>query len=176
MPDLSLQKNAQRLRIYIDEGDRWRGQPLEAALLETLRARGMAGATVFRGAAGFGAHSRIHTARLEVLSTDLPVVLEVVDSPEKIAAILTPEQKKRYEEMAAESQAARAAGGGGSGRIWIPGEDGAPKAISVRLGLTDGSVTEIVSGEIKEGSEIIVGIQSAASAPKASGAPGPRLF
>ncbi len=83
-----MQKNAQRLRIYIDEGDRWRGQPLEAALLETLRSHGMAGATVFRGAAGFGAHSQIHTARLEVLSSDLPVVVEVVDSPEKIAAIL----------------------------------------------------------------------------------------
>ena len=58
MPDLSLQKKAQCLRIYIGESDHWRGQSLESALLETLRAQGLAGATVFRGVAGFGAHSR----------------------------------------------------------------------------------------------------------------------
>ncbi len=92
---------------------------------------------------------------------------------EKISAILTPEQKKRYDEMASESQAMRAGGGGGSGRIWIVGEDGKAKAVDVRLGLTDGSMTEIVSGEIREGQEIIVGQQTAA---KASGMPGPRLF
>jgi HlyD family secretion protein len=96
---------------------------------------------------------------------------------EKVSVLLTPEQKKRYDEMAAEAQAARAGGGGGSGRIWIPGEDGAPKSVSVRLGLTDGSMTEIVSGEIKEGSEVIVGQQTAASAgAKPAGTPGPRLF
>jgi HlyD family secretion protein len=92
---------------------------------------------------------------------------------EKIAVILTPEQKKRYDELASESQAARAGGGGGSGRIWIMGEDGKAKAVEVRLGLTDGSMTEIVSGDIKEGQEVIVGQQAAA---KASGMPGPRLF
>jgi len=92
---------------------------------------------------------------------------------EKIAAILAPEQKKRYDELASESQAARAGGGGGSGRIWIVGEDGKPKGIEVRLGLTDGSMTEIVSGDIKEGQEVIVGQQAAA---KAAGMPGPRLF
>ena len=96
---------------------------------------------------------------------------------EKVSVLLTPEQKKRYEEMAAEAQAARAGGGGGSGRIWIVGEDGAPKSVSVRLGLTDGSMTEIVSGEIKEGTEVIVGQQTTTSAgAKPAGAPGPRLF
>ncbi|MBI5108658.1 MAG: efflux RND transporter periplasmic adaptor subunit [Rhodocyclales bacterium] len=96
---------------------------------------------------------------------------------EKVSVLLTPEQKKRYEEMAAEAQAARAGGGGGSGRIWIPGEDGAPKSVSVRLGLTDGSMTEIVSGDIKEGSDVIVGQQTTASAgAKPAGTPGPRLF
>lgn len=90
---------------------------------------------------------------------------------EKIAAILNPEQKKRYDELASEAQAARA--GGGSGRIWIMGEDGKAKAVGVRLGLTDGSMTEIISGDIKEGQEIITGQQAAA---KASGMPGPRLF
>jgi HlyD family secretion protein len=94
---------------------------------------------------------------------------------EKISALLTPEQKKRYEEMAGESQAARAGGGGGNGRIWIVGEDGSPKAVNVRLGLTDGSMTEIVTDEIKEGGEVIVGQQTANTA-KPAGMPGPRLF
>jgi HlyD family secretion protein len=94
---------------------------------------------------------------------------------EKVSALLTPEQKKRYDEIASEAQAARAGGGGGAGRIWVVGEDDNPKAISVRLGLTDGSMTEIVSGDIKEGSEVIVGQQTANSA-KPSGIPGPRLF
>jgi HlyD family secretion protein len=93
---------------------------------------------------------------------------------EKIAAILTTEQRQRYGEMAGETQAARA-GGGGSGKVWVMGEDGSPKGISVRLGLTDGSMTEIVSGDIKEGSEVLVGQQTANSA-KPSGTPGPRLF
>jgi len=88
MPDLSLQKAAQRLRIYIGESDHWRGRSLDLVLLETLRASGMAGATIFRGAAGFGAHSRIHTNAIEVLSTDLPILVEAIDSPEKIAAAL----------------------------------------------------------------------------------------
>jgi len=92
---------------------------------------------------------------------------------EKTAAILNPEQKQRYDELASEAQAARAGGGGGAGRIWIVGEDGRPKAVDVRLGLTDGSMTEIVSGELKEGQEVIAGQQAAA---KASGMPGPRLF
>jgi HlyD family secretion protein len=92
---------------------------------------------------------------------------------EKVSAILTPEQKQRYDEMAGEFQAARAGGGGGSGRIWIIGEDSKAKAIEVRLGLTDGSMTEVVSGDIKDGQEIIIGQQAAA---KASGMPGPRLF
>lgn len=92
---------------------------------------------------------------------------------EKITAILTPEQKQRYAETAGEAQAARAAGGGGSGRIWIVGADGKAKPVEVRLGLTDGSMTEIVSGDIKDGQEVIAGQQAAA---KASGMPGPRLF
>ena len=94
---------------------------------------------------------------------------------EKLAAILTPEQKQRYDEMAGEAQAARAGGGGGSGRVWIIGEDSSPKAVTVRLGLTDGSMTEIVSGDIREGSEVIVG-QQAANGAKPTGMVGPRLF
>ncbi|NJD35800.1 MAG: efflux RND transporter periplasmic adaptor subunit, partial [Betaproteobacteria bacterium] len=94
---------------------------------------------------------------------------------ERVAATLTPEQKKRYDEMAGEAQAARASGGGGAGRVWIVGEDGKPKPVDVRLGLTDGSMTEVVSGDIKEGSEVIVGQQTANSG-KPAGIPGPRLF
>jgi HlyD family secretion protein len=93
---------------------------------------------------------------------------------EKVAAILNPDQKKRYDEMASEAQAVRAGGGGGSGRVWIIGEEGKPKSIDVRLGLTDGSMTEIVSGDIKEGTEVIAGQQTASAKP--SGMPGPRLF
>ena len=92
---------------------------------------------------------------------------------ERVSALLTLEQKKQYDAMAGEAQAARAGGGGGSGRIWIIGEDGKAKAIEVRLGLTDGSMTELISGDIKDGQEVIVGQQAA---PKASGMPGPRLF
>jgi len=84
-PELSIDKKAKRLCIYIGESDRWSGKPLYAALLETLKAEGIAGATVLRGVAGFGAHSRIHTAAILRLSEDLPLRIEVVDSSEKIA-------------------------------------------------------------------------------------------
>lgn len=77
-----------RLSIYIGESDRWMGRPLYAALLETLKREGLAGATVTRAIAGFGAHSRIHTASIEALSTDLPLVVEVVDRPEMIEKAL----------------------------------------------------------------------------------------
>lgn len=76
------------LRIFVGESDRYRGKPLYQAIVETLRERGLAGATVLRGIEGFGAHSRIHTFRLLRLSEDLPVVIEVVDSAERIDAII----------------------------------------------------------------------------------------
>lgn len=87
-PDLSIDKSAKRLCIYIGESDRWRGKPLYAAILETLKAEGVAGATVLRGVAGYGAHSRIHTAAILRLSEDLPLLIEVIDSPEKITKAL----------------------------------------------------------------------------------------
>lgn len=87
-PDLSIEKNAKRICIYIGESDRWRGKPLYAAILETLKAKGIAGATVTRGVAGFGAHSRIHTAAILRLSEDLPLRIEVIDSPEKVEMAL----------------------------------------------------------------------------------------
>lgn len=76
------------VRIFFGESDRWHHQPLETALLERLRREGFAGATVFRGVAGFGANSVIHTARLLDLSADLPVVVEIVETEEQIVRLL----------------------------------------------------------------------------------------
>jgi uncharacterized protein len=76
------------MRIFFGESDKWHHQPLDVALLERLRREGFAGATVFRGSAGFGANSVIHTTRLLDLSADLPVVVEVVDTEEHIDRLL----------------------------------------------------------------------------------------
>jgi len=83
-----LGRRAKRLRIYFGESDQWRGRPLYLALLDALKKQGLAGATVVRGVAGFGAHSRIHTASILRLSEDLPLILEVIDTPEKIEQAL----------------------------------------------------------------------------------------
>ena len=76
------------VRIFVGESDRWRHQPLSSALLERLRREGFAGATVYQGVAGFGARSVLHSAHLLRLSEDLPVVIEIVESEEKINAFL----------------------------------------------------------------------------------------
>ena len=76
------------LRIYIGESDQWGHKPLYQAIVELVRAKGMAGATVTRGIEGFGAHSRLHTARVLRLSEDLPVVVDIVDKAERIDALL----------------------------------------------------------------------------------------
>ena len=76
------------MRIYIGENDHWHGKPLFQAIVEFVRAEGLAGATVTRGVEGFGAHSRIHTARVLRLSEDLPLVIDVVDRKERIESIL----------------------------------------------------------------------------------------
>ena len=76
------------VRIFIGESDRWHGRPLYQAIVERVRREGLAGATVLRGIEGFGADSRLHTARLLRLSEDLPVVIEIVDSAEQIDRIL----------------------------------------------------------------------------------------
>jgi CBS domain-containing protein len=88
MREPPLFNRAQRMSIYFGESDRWRGKPLSSALLEVLRDNGAAGATLIRGVAGFGAASRIHMASILRLSEDLPLILEVVDTPEKIRAML----------------------------------------------------------------------------------------
>jgi len=85
---MTLPSEAELLRMFIGESDRHRGRPLYEVIVEEARARGMAGAAVLRGALGFGAHSRLHTARILRLSEDLPMVIEIVDRPERIAALL----------------------------------------------------------------------------------------
>ena len=77
-----------RVRVYVGESDQSQGRPLYLALLEMLRAEGCAGATVIRGIAGFGANSRIHTATVLRLSEDLPVVIDWIDTPERVARLL----------------------------------------------------------------------------------------
>lgn len=72
------------VRVFIGESDKWGHQSLVTALLERLRREHFAGATVFRGLAGFGAHSVLHTAKILRLSEDLPVLIEVVDSEERM--------------------------------------------------------------------------------------------
>jgi PII-like signaling protein len=76
------------MRIFLGESDRWERRPLWSALLELFRARGLAGATVLRGTAGFGAASIIHAAGILKLSADLPLVIEVVDSEERLSEVL----------------------------------------------------------------------------------------
>ena len=85
---MELNGRGLRVRIYFGESDHYRGHALWRAMLETLRNEGAAGATVLRGIAGFGAHSRIHTASLVDLSSDLPLVLEWVDAEENVNALL----------------------------------------------------------------------------------------
>ena len=76
------------MRIHIGERDRYRGQPLYQAIVELLRERHYAGATVIRAIMGFGATARLHTDRIEVLSLDLPIIVECVESEERIQAVL----------------------------------------------------------------------------------------
>ena len=91
----------------------------------------------------------------------------------RIAEMLTPEQRKRYDEIMAASQPGSARQVT-SGRVWVPGEDGKPKGVSVRTGLTDGTYSELVSGELPEGSQVIVGTQDAGKA-KSQPKGGPRF-
>jgi uncharacterized protein len=76
------------MRIHVGERDKLHGKPLYRAIVELLRARHYAGATAFRGIMGFGATSKLHTDRIEILSLDLPVIIECVETEERIQAIL----------------------------------------------------------------------------------------
>jgi PII-like signaling protein len=76
------------MRIHIGESDKWHGKPLYQALLELLRSEGFSGATVLRGVGGYGSASIYHTEKILRLSQDLPIVIEVVEYPERIDNIL----------------------------------------------------------------------------------------
>jgi len=77
------------MRIFLGQTDRWERKPLAGALLELFRAKGLAGATVIQGVAGFGPDSILHETHLLRLSQDLPIVIEVVDTQEHIDGVLT---------------------------------------------------------------------------------------
>lgn len=85
---MKLPSEAALLRVFIGESDKAGGRPLYEVIVEDARKRGLAGATVVRGCLGFGANSRIHTSKILRLSEDLPVIVEIVDSAEKIEAFL----------------------------------------------------------------------------------------
>ena len=85
---MQIPRDAVLLRIFIGESDRWRHQPLYEAIVLKAREMHLAGATVLRGPMGFGKSSRMHTAKILRLSMDLPIVIEIVDSEEKINTLL----------------------------------------------------------------------------------------
>ncbi len=85
---MKMSEEGQLLRVFCGESDTWEGHPLYRAVVLKAKELGLAGATVLRGPMGFGANSRVHTAKLLDLSTDLPVVIELVDSAEKIKSLL----------------------------------------------------------------------------------------
>jgi len=82
------QIDAKLLRIFVGEGDKHDGRCVYQEIVRRARDFGLAGATVLRGVLGFGAHHRLHTAKVLRLSEDLPVVVEIVDAPEKVDAFL----------------------------------------------------------------------------------------
>ena len=84
-----LPEDGYLLRIFIGESDKHDGKPLYEWIVLKARQEGLAGATVLRGMMGFGAHSRIHTFKIERLSEDLPVIIEIVDTREKLDHFLS---------------------------------------------------------------------------------------
>lgn len=87
-PHVKIEGKARMMQIYIGESDRWQGKPLHEALVRALRANDLAGATVYRGIVGFGAHGRIHKDKPFRLSQDASIMISVVDTEEKLRAFL----------------------------------------------------------------------------------------
>ncbi len=85
---MHLPSDAQLLRIFIGESDKHDGLPLHEAIVRLAREKGLAGATALRGVMGFGANSRVHTDKILRLSEGMPMVVEIVDSPERIGEFL----------------------------------------------------------------------------------------
>lgn len=85
---MKLEGTGLLVRIYLGESDQWHGRPLYQAIVERPRERGLAGATVLRGIEGYGAKQHLHSTRILSLSQDLPILIEVVDTEEKVRAVL----------------------------------------------------------------------------------------
>lgn len=85
---MKITGEAKLVRVFIGESDHWHGVPLYEAIVRKAREMGLAGATVIRGVEGFGANSRIHTAKILRLSEDLPIIIEIVDKEDRIQEIL----------------------------------------------------------------------------------------
>jgi len=85
---MKIPTNGKLLRIFIGERDKWQGSPLFEAIVNLARKEKLAGATVIKGCMGFGCKSHMHTTKLERLSEDLPLIIEIVDSEDKIIAFL----------------------------------------------------------------------------------------
>lgn len=85
---MNIPEDGSLLRIFIGESDRYGHHPLYEAIVLKAREKGLAGVTVLRGVMGFGKHSILHTAKILRLSEDLPMVIEIVDAPEKIEDFL----------------------------------------------------------------------------------------
>lgn len=85
---MKLEGTGLLVRIYLGESDQWHGRPLYQAIVERMRERGLAGATVLRGIEGFGAKQHLHSTRILSLSQDLPILIEVVDTENKVRAVL----------------------------------------------------------------------------------------
>ena len=85
---MTINQNGVLLRVFIGESDRYEHQPLYEAILRQARQLGLAGATVLRGIEGFGANSLVHRAGILTMSTDLPIVVEIVESEENIKRLL----------------------------------------------------------------------------------------
>ncbi len=85
---MKLLEQAERIRIYTGEDDKYKGRPLVDFIVEEARRLGLAGATAFRGLSGFGANSRLHTSKILRLSEDMPIVIEIVEHPERLAPLL----------------------------------------------------------------------------------------
>lgn len=85
---MELRGEGKLIRVFIGEQDKWNSRPLHEAIVMKAREEGLAGATAIKGFLGFGANSRLHTSKLLRLSEDLPIIVELVDSAEKIDRFL----------------------------------------------------------------------------------------
>jgi PII-like signaling protein len=85
---MKIEEDAQQVTIYVNSTDQWHGRPLYSAIVHVCQEKGIAGATVTRCVEGYGSHQRLHTARLLELSENLPVRIDIIDSPERVETLL----------------------------------------------------------------------------------------